>query len=110
METVTPAVRKMRAIVRIQALFRGFKARRRMRALRGIRSNGRGAIEAFDSKGEYNRKLTEQIAARLGPFKFESHGYDGIRRETKEQKLLENGAIYTGEWSVTSNERDGRGL
>jgi len=67
------------------------------------------SIHPLNENGEYNKRLTEDIAKKLGPFRYDPLVADSVRREKRHETTLENGAVYVGDWNTDTNERDGRG-
>ena len=51
----------------------------------------------------YNNPTVERIAQRLGEFDYGEAPEDNIEREWRPEVIMENGAIYDGEWSLHTN-------
>jgi hypothetical protein len=100
----------MAIIIRIQALFRGALARRRVAQRYGFRPKTMGGMGTYRGPDEYNNPKVQEIKARLGPFRYEGPtSNDGVKRKKKALITLENGARYEGEWNEDTGKRDGRG-
>ena len=51
------------------------------------------------------------MTSKHGPFQYNDSTFDndGVQRKKLPLKILENGAMYEGEWNEATNERDGKG-
>jgi hypothetical protein len=117
-------------VTNMQAIFRGYLARKLMRKARGASPNGVSttslSVRASPSMGEPLCKARRQQAApsedvpnysnpataitlhKYGAFVYDDDLNDGIEVVDRRPVILENGAVYTGQWSL-SNKRHGRG-
>ena len=100
---------KIRLIVRIQSLFRGGLARRKVRQRYGLVTKALGGGYGMVAEPNYHNPKVQEIKERLGEFEYGSGVNDGVKRVRKGMMVLENGAQYEGEWNEHTGKRDGRG-
>lgn len=60
-------------------------------------------------ESNYDNEKVQEIKRQFGDFKYPNLPQDGARRAKQDERFLENGAKYTGEWNLDINKRDGRG-
>ena len=63
------------------------------------------------AEDNYDNPTVQRIRHAQGNFNYEEGQplQDNIRREFRDEQLLENRAKYEGEWNVEDNTKNGRG-
>jgi hypothetical protein len=113
-------------IVKIQAIFRGWLDRRRVKKIKEeAYTPGIYARQEKEAQGsgfhDYNSASLEQNydnpnvleqRAELGDFVYDEFQYEADlgKREERGEEMLENAARYKGEWLVSTSTRQGRGM
>lgn len=69
----------------------------------------RGNLAFAYGETNYDNEKVQEIKRQFGDFKYPDLPQDGARRVKQDEKPLENGAKYKGEWNLDTNKRDGRG-
>ena len=100
---------KIHLIIKLQSLFRGHLARKKVRQRFGFQTK----FASFTHQGDpnYQNPRVQEIKEKLGPFNYDpSPSDDGVKRKKRALITLENGARYEGEWNEPKNERHGYGI
>lgn len=87
---------KIYLIVKIQAIFRGYLTRKRIREVRG--SDGMMNRPSYDGVANYDNPEVQNIRQTLGDFDYGSDDSKLGKREDRPFITLENGAKYQGQW------------
>lgn len=99
----------LKNIIKIQALLRGWLDRRKFEKLKIKLYNEKVDKLLFDFSINHLTKFS-----KLPPYKFteypESSSSEFFNRFFKNPTLLDNGAIYIGEWSETDSKKFGKGI
>lgn len=67
-------------------------------------------IKKFFDNSELKNQTVRAIRERVGPFIYdEEWREDGWNCEWRQEYVLENGAIYRGEWNIDTEMRECRG-
>lgn len=106
-------------IVKMQAIMRGYLARKRIKKVYGyemtpgLLNRGTVHIEMDPEKLEEQRQRVQGIRERLPEFiygLYPNEDYDpGVFRQHKDMVVLPDGAHYEGEWNTQTEQRHGRG-
>jgi hypothetical protein len=95
-------------IIKVQSLFRGFLARKK---IRGSQFNaGMGGIVFTENQKDYDNEKVAEIAEKLGEFNYEQDpNTETGAVEARPVTMLDNHAKYTGEWVIGEDTRQGKG-
>lgn len=121
-------------IIRIQSLIRRYRAKKEYKQLReyakkkqpqdadavrepdssrvpvAVPEASPDGIQNLPSGTTSDNVKVRELELKLGSFKPEEQPDDGIKREQRDTVLLDNGAKYTGQWTVENSKRDGFGI
>ena len=105
------------AVIKMQAIIRGFLARRRVKNVYGFQMTPgllrRAVVEMDPAKLEEQRQKVQEIRKLLPAFEYgvydEEDNEAGVNVEKRDMQVLADNAQYEGEWNVDSDTRHGRG-
>jgi len=97
--------------IRIQRAVRRYWRKLKSQPLKESSKPNRAAAIPDTMADPINENIkVNDVESRLGPFRPDVQLDTTIRREQREPQILDNGARYTGEWSIESSKRDGFGV
>ena len=104
-------------LIKLQSLLRGYLQRKRTKEVLHKIYSARPPIskpvvprpELQQELQKYSNPATLAAERRCGPFTYQNIESDGVKTTLKPATVLENGAVYIGDWN-DNNERHGKGM